>query len=140
MTSPRLAHFCLSNSLSKMVQSQLGEKSDVHFNYLSYCSNRGDSLCGLVAGLLFACAIVTMPGIKSLNDGEFVRAFQVMDGVIQNNQPLFMLVWKGSTLSLLLAAILGFGSWSRLGKGFCSPPHCFTLSAFSCRQSGSISL
>ena len=58
-------------------------------------------LCALVAGLLFAFAIVTMPGIKSLNDREFIRAFQVMDGVIQNNQPIFMLVWLGSALTLL---------------------------------------
>jgi uncharacterized membrane protein len=45
------------------------------------------SLCSLVAGFLFAFAIVVMPGIRSLNDREFIRAFQVMDGVIQNNHP-----------------------------------------------------
>lgn len=74
-------------------------------------------LCALVAGLLFAFAIVTMPGIKSLNDGEFIRAFQVMDAVIQNNQPLFMLVWMGSAVTLLLAAALGFGQLDLAGKG-----------------------
>ena len=63
----------------------------------------------LVAGLLFAFAIVVMPGIKSLDDPAFIRAFQVMDGVIQNNQPLFMLVWMGSVLALVLAAVIGFG-------------------------------
>ena len=47
-------------------------------------------LCSLVAGLVFAFAVVVMPGIKDLKDGEFIRAFQVMDRVIQNNQPLFM--------------------------------------------------
>jgi len=73
-------------------------------------------LCGLVAGLLFAFAIVTMPGIKSLNNGEFIRAFQVMDGVIQNNQPLFMLVWVGSAVALLLAVVLGFGQIDLAGK------------------------
>jgi uncharacterized membrane protein len=73
-------------------------------------------LCALVAGLLFAFAIVTMPGIKSLNDGEFIRAFQVMDGVIQNNQPIFMLVWMGSALTLLIATVLGFGLLDLLGK------------------------
>jgi hypothetical protein len=31
-----------------------------------------------------------IPGIKSLNDREFIRAFQVIDEVIQNNQPLFV--------------------------------------------------
>lgn len=66
-------------------------------------------LCALVAGLLFAFAIVTMPGIGRLNDGEFIRAFQVMDEIIQNNHPLFMLVWLGSALTLLLTAVIGFG-------------------------------
>lgn len=66
-------------------------------------------LCTLVAGFLFAFAIVTMPGIKRLNDREFVRAFQVMDGVIQNNQPLFVLVWAGSVLTLVISTGLGFG-------------------------------
>ena len=52
-------------------------------------------LCSLVAGFLFAFALVVMPGIRSLNDREFIRAFQVIDRVIQNNQPIFMLVWVG---------------------------------------------
>ena len=42
-----------------------------------------------------------MPGFSKLNDKEFVRAFQVTDGVIQNNQPLFMLTWVGSIISVL---------------------------------------
>lgn len=65
-------------------------------------------LCGLVAGLLFAFAVVAMPGIKSLPDREFIRAFQVMDRVIQNNQPLFMLAWLGSVVFLLAAVAVGF--------------------------------
>lgn len=64
-------------------------------------------LCSLVAGFLFAFAIVAMPGIGKLVDREFIRAFQVMDGVIQKNQPIFMLVWAGSVLSLAVAAMLG---------------------------------
>ena len=66
-------------------------------------------LTSLVAGLLFVFAIVVMPGIKSLNDREFIRAFQVMDGVIQNNQPLFILVWVGSAVALVTAAVFGVG-------------------------------
>ncbi len=62
----------------------------------------------LVAGLVFTFAIVTMPGIKQLNDREFIRAFQVMDGIIQNNQPLFILVWAGSVVALMIATVLGF--------------------------------
>ncbi len=66
-------------------------------------------LCSLAAGFLFAFAVVVMPGIRSLNDRDFVRAFQVMDGIIQNNQPLFMLVWIGSILALLASVALGIG-------------------------------
>ncbi len=66
-------------------------------------------LCSLVAGFLFAFAVVAMPGIKSLGDREFIRAFQVMDRIIQNNQPLFIFVWVGSVLALVTAAVLGFG-------------------------------
>ena len=64
-------------------------------------------LCSLVAGFLFAFAIVAMPGIKSLSDREFIRAFQVMDRVIQNNQPIFMLVWLGSIVVLITSVVLG---------------------------------
>lgn len=66
-------------------------------------------LCSLVAGFLFAFAIVVMPGVKSLNDREFIRAFQVMDRIIQDNQPIFMLVWIGSILFLIISVVLGFG-------------------------------
>ncbi|MBE9067648.1 DUF1772 domain-containing protein [Leptolyngbya cf. ectocarpi LEGE 11479] len=66
-------------------------------------------LCSLVAGFLFAFAIIVMPGIKTLNDREFIRAFQVIDGVIQNNQPLFVAVWMGSVVASVAAAGLGFG-------------------------------
>jgi len=61
-----------------------------------------------VAGLLFAFAVVVMPGIKNLNDKGFIRAFQVIDRVIQNNQPVFMLIWVGSILVLIVTAVLGF--------------------------------
>ena len=71
-------------------------------------------LCSLVAGFLFAFAIVTMPGIRSLNDQEFLRAFQVMDRVIQNKQPLFILVWVGSVVALVTSAVLGVGPCQRL--------------------------
>ena len=66
-------------------------------------------LCSLVAGFLFAFSVVVMPGIRSLTDREFIRAFQKMDRVIQNNQPLFMLVWIGSVVALIISAVLGVG-------------------------------
>lgn len=73
-------------------------------------------LCSLTSGLLFAFAIVVMPGIGSLNDRDFIRAFQVIDRVIQNNQPIFMLVWVGSVLVLLAAVVLGFGQLDGTGR------------------------
>lgn len=66
-------------------------------------------LCSLVAGFLFAFAVVVMPGIGSLGDRRFMHAFQAMDRVIQNNQPVFLLVWMGSVVALLTSAALGIG-------------------------------
>ena len=63
-------------------------------------------LCALVAGFLFAFAAVVMPGIHALDDREYLRAFQVIDGVIQKGQPLFMVVWLGSAVALLATAVL----------------------------------
>ncbi len=66
-------------------------------------------LCSLVSGFLFSFSVVAMPGIGKLKDGEFIRAFQAMDRVIQNNQPIFMVVWVGSVLTLIAAVVFGFG-------------------------------
>ena len=65
------------------------------------------ALCALVAGLLFTFAVIAMPGLKNLSDREFIRAFQVMDRVIQDRQPLFVLVWLGSVVALLAALAMG---------------------------------
>ena len=64
-------------------------------------------LCALTAGLVFAFASVVMPGIGKLGDREFIRSFQVIDGVIQAGQPVFGLVWMGSVVALLLSAVMG---------------------------------
>jgi uncharacterized membrane protein len=64
--------------------------------------------CSLVAGFLFAYAVVVMPGLEALDDKEFIKAFQVTDRVIQNNNPLFLLVWVGSTIALIVCAYYGF--------------------------------
>ena len=64
-------------------------------------------LCSLTAGFVLAFALVVMPGIRNLDDREFIRAFQVIDGVIQNGQPLFVLVWIGSVVALMSSALLG---------------------------------
>ena len=69
-------------------------------------------LCSLVAGLLIGFAIVVMPGIAKLTDKEFLLTFKHMDGIIQNNQPLFMFTWIGSILAVLatiLISLVGVG-------------------------------
>ena len=72
-------------------------------------------LCSLVAGFLFAFAIVMMPGIKSLNDRDFIRAFQVIDRVIQNSQWTFIVVWVGSVVALMASAVFGSSQLDKAG-------------------------
>ncbi len=66
-------------------------------------------LVSLVAGFLFAFAVVVMPGIRSLHDGPYLRAFQVMDSVIQDNRAAFMVVWVGSVVAVLACVALATG-------------------------------
>ena len=63
--------------------------------------------CALVAGLVFGFAVVVMPGITKFSDREFLQAFKLMDGIIQNRQPIFMAVWVGSIVSVVLMLVLG---------------------------------
>ena len=63
-------------------------------------------LCALVTGFVFTYAVVVMPGLARLADKEFIRAFQVTDEVIQNNQPIFMIVWVGSMISVISTLIV----------------------------------
>ena len=62
--------------------------------------------CALVTGFVFTYAVIVMPGLAKLADKEFIRAFQVTDGVIQNNQPIFMIVWLGSLISVISTLIV----------------------------------
>ena len=57
--------------------------------------------CSLVTGFIFTFAIIVMPGLSKLSDKEFLKSFQVTDAVIQNKQPIFMLTWIGSIVSVL---------------------------------------
>jgi hypothetical protein len=54
-------------------------------------------------------AIVVMPGIANNldTDQEFWRALQVIDSVIQANQPIFILVWMGYVVSMICLAGTG---------------------------------
>ncbi len=73
-------------------------------------------LCSLVAGFLFAFALIVMPGIQQLEDREFIRSFQVIDSIIQDNQPLFVVVWVGSVVMLVISAMLDFQKLDRVGQ------------------------
>lgn len=70
-------------------------------------------LCSLVAGFLIAFAIVVMPGIATLDDLNFLRGFKVIDRVIQNNQPVFMIIWLGSALAIIVSAVVSL--WQLAG-------------------------
>ena len=63
-------------------------------------------LCSLVTGFILTYAIVVMPGLSKLDDKEFIKAFQVTDGIIQNNQPIFILIWIGSIISVVSTIII----------------------------------
>ncbi|MDG2006778.1 MAG: DUF1772 domain-containing protein [Alphaproteobacteria bacterium] len=62
--------------------------------------------CSLVTGFIFTYANIVMPGLSNLNNKDFLKAFQVMDNVIQNNQPIFILTWVGSIISLLSTILI----------------------------------
>ena len=62
--------------------------------------------CALVTGFVFTYAVNVMPGLAKLTDREFIRAFQVTDELIQNNQPIFMIVWVGSVISVISTLIV----------------------------------
>ena len=64
--------------------------------------------CSLVGGFIFTYSIVVMPGFSNLNDKDFLKAFQVTDAVIQNNQPLFMFTWIGSIVAILTTIAASF--------------------------------
>lgn len=63
-------------------------------------------LCSaLVAGFLFAFAVVAMPGLSALGDRAYLDAFRALDRVVQDRQPLFLAVWAGSALLPAVAAV-----------------------------------
>ena len=59
-----------------------------------------------MTGFILTYAIVVMPGLSKLDDKEFIKAFQVTDGIIQNNQPIFILIWVGSIISVVSTIII----------------------------------
>lgn len=71
----------------------------------------------LVTGLLLTFALLVMPGLGQLDDRSFLRGFQEIDLIIQRSHPVFVLVWLGSILSLLIVSILGFSQLEGLAQG-----------------------
>ncbi|MEM7600334.1 MAG: DUF1772 domain-containing protein [Verrucomicrobiota bacterium] len=71
----------------------------------------------LVTGLLLTFALLVMPGLGQLDDRGFLRGFQEIDRIIQNNHPIFVVVWAGSVLSLLVATMMGFGQLDGWAQG-----------------------
>ena len=66
-------------------------------------------LVTIVFAWLLVFAIVIMPGIAKLDDdGGYLRTFQVIDGVIQKNQPIFVTIWIGSIIALVTFNVLVF--------------------------------
>ncbi len=63
--------------------------------------------CTTVFGMMLLMAIVVMPGFARLSDGEYLKSFKAIDGIIQDGQPLFALFWLGSVVSLFATAALG---------------------------------
>ena len=74
-------------------------------------------LCSLVAGFVLCFAIIVMPGIRTLGTRDYLKSFKAMDGIIQNNDPLFLVVWLGSALALLSSTVLGFWRLEGLDLG-----------------------
>jgi len=62
-------------------------------------------LCTLCFGFVLLFCIVVMPGIGRLDDGDFLQAFRVIDGVIQDQQPVFYFIWIGSVATLITAVV-----------------------------------
>lgn len=64
-------------------------------------------LCTLVTGELLVFQTVVMPGIAKLKDADYLRAFQLIDGIIQKNQPVFVFVWIGSVVATVGTCLVG---------------------------------
>jgi len=57
-----------------------------------------------------------MADIKELNNREFIQAFQAIDGIIQKNHPIFILLWLGSVIVLIVTTVYGVGYLDMTGR------------------------
>jgi uncharacterized membrane protein len=60
---------------------------------------------GAVTGLFLAFSVAVMPGLRATDDAVFLSAMQRINVAIVN--PVFLLVFLGSPLLLLVAALVG---------------------------------
>ena len=61
----------------------------------------------VVFGFVLIFSIVIMPGIGKLKDAQFLQAFQVIDKVIQDSQPIFVFFWIATVPSVITSLVLG---------------------------------
>lgn len=64
-------------------------------------------LVTVVFGFVLLFSIVIMPGISTLKDDEYLHAFQVIDKVIQDTQPVFTLFWIATIPAVITSLVLG---------------------------------
>ena len=57
-------------------------------------------------GFILTYAIVVMTDLSKLDNKEFIKAFQVIERIIQNNQPIFIFIWVGSIISIICTIIV----------------------------------
>jgi uncharacterized membrane protein len=66
----------------------------------------------LVGGITLTFEILVMPALKKLNNRQFLKVFKAIDKIIQDGHPIFMIVWIGSILTLLISTLLAWTSTS----------------------------
>jgi uncharacterized membrane protein len=69
-------------------------------------------LVSLSTGITYTFALLVMRGNAGLSDDMFILSFQKIDGIIQDNDGLFIFTWAGSILAVGLALISGLGAGS----------------------------
>ena len=58
--------------------------------------------------MMLFVALAMMPGLGTLSDGNFLQAFQAIDGMFQEGRPALLLFWFGAVLSLVQTTVMSF--------------------------------
>jgi uncharacterized membrane protein len=72
--------------------------------------------CALMAGLFFAFSVCVMKALAKLPAGEGMAAMQSINATILN--PVFLMVFMGTTLACALTAILALVRWQQPGAAY----------------------